>query len=178
MDVDRWRTDLRKERNAKEEFLTEDPDSPLPEEERIDFDGLEYFEPDPDLRFELRLTSFGDSEEVTLDTTKEGSQTVHRWGQFRFSIDGTGYTLSAFRTDPDREELWVPFKDQTNGDSTYHAGRYLDLDEDHQAVGGGWILDFNRAYTPFCAFSDEYESPLVPPENRLAVSIKAGEKAP
>jgi uncharacterized protein (DUF1684 family) len=178
MNVETWRSDLEAARAAKEEFLREDPNSPIPADRQVEFDGLEFYPPNPDLRFELRLTSFGEPEDVEVDTTEEGSQSYQRMGQFRFEIDGSPYTLSAFRGDPDEESLWVPFKDETNGDTTYPAGRYLDLEPDDQIEGGAWVLDFNRAYSPFCAFSEAYECPLVPPENRLAVRIEAGEKAP
>jgi uncharacterized protein (DUF1684 family) len=161
MDIETWRSDLERE-----------------QADRFDFDGLAYYPPDPDLRFELPLVTFGDHEEVTVTTTTEGSRTYLRWGQFRFSIDGDAYTLSAFRSDPEADHLWIPFKDETNGETTYPAGRYIDLDESDKTVGGAWELDFNRAYSPFCAFSEDYECPLVPPENRLDVRIEAGEKAP
>jgi uncharacterized protein (DUF1684 family) len=178
MDTDTWRSELKRARAEKDAFLADDPESPIPQEEQMQFDGLEYYPPDSDLRFELRLTTFGDHDELTVETTKDGTRTYYRWGQFRFSIEGQNYTLSAFRSEPDDERLWVPFKDETNGDTTYGGGRYLDLDEDAKTVGGAWVLDFNEAYNPFCAFSEEYECPLVPPENRLAVRIEAGEKAP
>lgn len=178
MNTETWRSDLEAARAAKEEFLREDADSPLTAEEQVDFDGLPFYPPDPDLRFELRLTSFGEPETLEVETTADGSRTYHRMGQFRFQIDGSPYTLSAFRSDPEEATLWIPFKDETNGETTYPGGRYIDLEPDDQVEGGAWVVDFNKAYTPFCAFSEDYECPLVPPENRLAVRIEAGEKAP
>ncbi|MHA1701352.1 MAG: DUF1684 domain-containing protein, partial [Promethearchaeota archaeon] len=69
------------------------------------------------------------------------------------------------------------FRDETSGKETYGAGKYLDLEEEnHKISKGKWILDFNVAYNPFCAYSEKYACPFVPPENWLKVPIFAGEK--
>jgi uncharacterized protein (DUF1684 family) len=70
----------------------------------------------------------------------------------------------------------VPFRDPTNGEETYAGGRYIDLNDEDDRDGEDWVLDFNRAYTPFCVFTDDYDCPLVPEENRLGVPVTAGEK--
>ncbi|MFB6112384.1 MAG: DUF1684 domain-containing protein, partial [Halobacteriaceae archaeon] len=145
MDTESWRTALERERAEKDEFLAESPESPLPEADRVGFDGLPYYEPDPSLRFELSLITFDGTDEVTVDTTQDGERTYLRWGQFRFTIGGNQYTLTAFRSDPDADRLWIPFKDETNGETTYAAGRYLDLEAENQTADDDWILDFNRA---------------------------------
>jgi uncharacterized protein (DUF1684 family) len=69
--------------------------------------------------------------------------------------------------------LFVPFLDATSGTTTYGAGRYLDLDPE---ADGSYVLDFNLAYQPYCAYSAAYSCPLTPHENRLAVRIEAGER--
>jgi uncharacterized protein (DUF1684 family) len=71
--------------------------------------------------------------------------------------------------------LFVPFKDMTNGKETYGGGRYLDL-ETTDIQNDSVILDFNKAYNPYCAYSNGYSCPIPPKENHLAVSIEAGEK--
>lgn len=92
-------------------------------------------------------------------------------------MDGEAVSLTAYKSDMDEERLWVPFRDETNGAETYGAGRYLDLDADDRTDDSNWILDFNRAYSPFCAYNNAYECPLVPMENGLNVRIEAGEKS-
>ena len=73
--------------------------------------------------------------------------------------------------------LFVPFKDATCGKETYGAGRYHDLEPDgNRTQEGKWILDFNQAYSPWCAYSEAYTCPFVPVENWLAVPIYAGGK--
>ena len=173
---DDWRADLERHREEKDAFLGEHPQSPLPPDAREAFDGLDYFPPDPELRFAVSLHEHDEKETITVETTTEGEQTYLRWGEFRLTIDAEPVTLQAYRADPDEDRFWVPFRDETSGDETYGAGRYLDLEPDDRTAGGNWVLDFNRAYSPFCAYSEAYECPLVPMENWLDVPVEAGEK--
>lgn len=173
MTDEEWATAVEAERARKEEYFAEDPRSPVPGEE---FAGLAFYPPDPDYRFELELHEHDPREEVVVGTTADGEQSYLRWGEFRFEVDGQAVTLQAFRSDPDEGRLWVPFRDETSGEETYGAGRYLDLDADDR-VEGEWVLDFNLAYNPTCAYNEAYECPLVPMENWLDVRIEAGEKA-
>jgi uncharacterized protein (DUF1684 family) len=69
--------------------------------------------------------------------------------------------------------LFVPFSDLTSGTETYPAGRYLDLE---RTATGLYLVDFNRAYHPYCYYDPSYDCPFPPPENRLAVPIRAGER--
>ena len=71
----------------------------------------------------------------------------------------------------------MPFRDATSGKESYGAGRYLDLEaETDRTADGLWILDFNEAYNPWCAYSKNYVCPFTPPENWLTVPVRAGEK--
>lgn len=172
-----WNEELAQHRREKDEYLAEHPQSPLPPGERADFEGLEYFPPDPDLRFELPLHEHDGTETIVVETTAEGEREYLRWGEFRFSVDGEDATLQAYKADPGEDRLWVPFRDATSGEETYGAGRYLDLAADRDRTDDGtWILDFNLAYSPFCAYSPQFECPLVPMDNWLDVPIRAGEK--
>jgi hypothetical protein len=86
-------------------------------------------------------------------------------------------TLQAYKSDPDEDRLWVPFRDETSGEETYGAGRYLDLvPGDHRTANGRWVVDLNEAYNPTCAYNYAYECPMVPVENWLDVRIEAGER--
>jgi uncharacterized protein (DUF1684 family) len=174
-----WEQELQGEREQKDEFFADHPHSPIPGDEQPTFDGLEYYSPDAGYRFELPLHEFNDHETLTVETTADGQQTYVCWGEFRFELDSEEYTLSAYKQNASEDQLWVPFRDETNGQRTYGAGRYLDLEaEKDLTTDEAWILDFNRAYSPFCAYSEAYECPLVPPENHLSVRIEAGEQIP
>lgn len=173
-----WKSAIREQRASKDEYFRRNPHSPIPPHEREDFDGLQYYEIDPDLRFVLPLHRYDDPDTVTVGTSTGGEQAYLEWGEFRFEADGEQVTIQAYKGDPDEDRLWVPFRDETSGDETYGAGRYLDLETDtHRTPDGDWLLDFNLAYNPTCAYSDQYECPLPPTENWLDVPIEAGEKA-
>jgi len=174
---DEWTDRLQSEREAKVAYFRDSPHSPLPPKMRGDeFPGLSYFDPDPAARFVLPLHEHDEKETVTVETTADGEQTYRRWGEFRFEVDGESVTLQAYRPADGGDRFWVPFRDETNGEETYDAGRYLDLEPDDHEVDGEWVLDFNRAYNPTCAYNHAYECPLIPMENWLDGRIEAGEK--
>ncbi|MFB6095134.1 MAG: DUF1684 domain-containing protein [Halodesulfurarchaeum sp.] len=165
------------QRRQKEQYFAESPRSPIPPAQQEDFPGLEYYPVDEDLRFELPLDEHDEKESLVVETTTGNEREYLRWGEFNFEVDGTTLTLQAYKGDPDEDRLWVPFRDETNGEETYGAGRYLDLEPDHHRVeDDGWVLDFNQAYNPTCAYNEAYECPLIPTENWLDVRIEAGEK--
>jgi len=112
-----------------------------------------------------------------METTKGGIQEFIRWGEFRFNMDEKQCVIQAYKSNPEEERLWIPFRDKTSGKDTYGAGRYIDLETGkHLTSDGKWILDFNKAYNPWCAYSEEYVCPFIPPENWFEIPIKAGEK--
>lgn len=177
MDVEKWANELIKFRKEKDIFFATSPESPIPREEREFFRGLSYFPPDPSYRFELDLHEHDNKETVEIEDTAGQIRQFLRWGEFRFEVNGVKCTLQAYSNDPVREGLFIPFKDETNGLETYGAGRYIDLHyETDRTPEGKWILDFNKAYNPWCAYSMYYACPYVPPENHLKVPIRAGEK--
>ena len=172
-----WAARIEAQRRAKIERFRDSGRSPLPVSMRGDaFPGLEYFEPDPAYRFVLALREHDEKETVTVETTADGEQTYRRWGEFRFEVGGESVALQAYRPPDGADRFWVPFRDETSGETTYGAGRYLDLEPERDRVDGEWILDFNVAYNPTCAYNHAYECPLIPPENWLDVAIEAGEK--
>ena len=171
-----WAEQIRQDRQAKAEHFRESPHSPLPPEMQGDaFPGLAHYKPDPAYRYVLELAEHETKERVTVETTADGEQRYLRWGAFEFDHDGER-TLHAYRPDQSADRLWVPFRDQTNGETTYGAGRYIDLEPDTHHTADGWVLDLNRAYNPTCAYNHAYECPLIPMDNWLDVPIKAGEK--
>ncbi|RXK46631.1 DUF1684 domain-containing protein [Halorientalis pallida] len=172
-----WIDDVEAQRRQKDRYFGEDHRSPIPEDERAAFDGLDYFAVDPAYRFEVELDAYDEPEPVVVGTSTDGEQEYLAWGEFTVEIGGERVAITAYKGDPDGDRLWVPFRDATSGAETYGAGRYLDLEpERHRTDAGTWILDFDEAYNPTCAYSDRYECPLPPTENWLEVRIEAGEK--
>jgi uncharacterized protein (DUF1684 family) len=169
---------LRKNRAEKDEFFADHPQSPIPPEKREAFDGLAYFDPDPDYRVEATVTAFDDPGEIDLDTSDGRTVTYRRPFRFPFEIDGEFYELSGYRQEP-ADPVFVPFRDKTTGQQSYKDGRYMELEPEESLTDGTVIeIDFNLAYSPFCAYSDAFSCPLPPEENWLDTTIPAGERTP
>lgn len=171
--------DLALQRKEKDYYFKTDPDSPIPPAIREHFQGLAYFPPDVRYRLRVRLTKLPNPEPVTLATSKGIPRPMVRYGYFEFEIDGVTQRLYAYKAAPqlghhhEDASLFVPFRDATSGKETYGAARYLDIEEN---PSGEHVLDFNLAYNPYCAYSDDYVCPFPPKENWLTVPIRAGEK--
>jgi len=177
MEISEWEAKLERARGSKDSFFAQHWQSPIPAQYRLQFKGLEYYPPDPSYRFELELYEHPEKQAVRMAYTKGNEQDFLCWGEFRFKIGGKEQALQAYRSNPQEEMLFVPFRDATSGKETYEAGRYLDLEpERNHTAEGKWILDFNQAYNPWCVYSEAYTCPFVPTENWLGVSIQAGEK--
>jgi uncharacterized protein (DUF1684 family) len=159
----------------KDSYLRNDIDSPIPPNERTNFKGLNYFPPDPGYRVASKLERFDTSKHIMMATSTGTRQAYLRYGAFTFEIEGRSLKLIVYKSaeDPYSRSLFIPFSDQTSRRETYAAGRYLDIEEQG---GNDYELDFNMAYNPYCAYSEEYTCPIPPAENKLPVKILAGEK--
>jgi uncharacterized protein (DUF1684 family) len=167
--------DLRQE---IDEFMKYHPQSPLEPEQQEAFAGLNYFEENGDLILKVEVERFPDGEPiVTMQTSTGDTQQYRRWGKFSFDVEGKEAALTIY-SDPHGHEFFMPFRDSTNGDETYGAGRYMDNHRPGMRNLGGnrFKVDFNFCYNPYCAYNDLYSCPLPPRENWLKVPIRAGEK--
>lgn len=163
-------TDYDSIRNTKDEHFRTAHNSPLGHVDRSGFEGLDYFDPRPDLVFTAPFVP-GDGVEVSVDTSDDRQKVFRDAGSVQLEIAGVPVSLTLY--DTGHPGLFVPFRDATSGDSTYVAGRYLDVEPN----GDGTItIDFNLAYNPSCAYSDGWSCPVPPVENWLDVAIEAGEK--
>lgn len=171
-----FKKQIEREREQKDKYFKSHPRSPIPPSERKDFDGLNYYPVKPELRFELKLHEHKEKKKIKVSDSHGGKQEYLRWGEFRFKIDGDEVVLQVYKSDSGEKRLWVPFKDETNGEETYGAGRYIDLEPSRHKKDGKWILDLNQAYNPSCAYNEKYVCPFIPTENWLKVKMEAGEK--
>ncbi len=162
-------------RERRDHFFGHHPHSPLTEEQRSRFAGLDYFPEQEDLALTLDLDESGETvgEEVDIPTTDGITKPFTRAGHVRFDLDGDPVTLTVFR-EGDRGSLFIPFRDASAGTETYEVGRYL---EPQSRPDGTLDVDFNYAYNPFCAYGEGWSCPIPPDENRLSVVIPAGERA-
>ena len=166
-----WWLDLIAMRAAKDTFLRGDA-SPLPVEARANFKGLVYYDPDPQSRVDATFTPAAAADTVWVTTSAATREAYLRHGTCNFTLDGQALQLACYRS-PESGELFVPFTDATSNHTTYGGGRYLDV-----VIGpdNNVQLDFNRAYSPYCAYAPGWVCPLPPAENHLPVEIRAGEK--
>jgi uncharacterized protein (DUF1684 family) len=165
-------------RDGRETLFRGHPQSPLPPEARGGFGGLAYFDYDPAFRVLGELVR-GDDE--LRDVAASGGETVRfrRFGTVRFELVGEARELSLYWLEGYGGGVFLPFADATRGDATYGGGRYL-LDTvkgaDLGEADGRLVLDFNFAYNPSCSYDPRWVCPLSPPENRLDVAVRAGER--
>ncbi len=149
-------------------------DDPIPTPKHAQFLPLAYFAIDPEYDAPGVLKPIDDKTIVEMPTSTGANRQMRRVGTLEFSLKGQPLKLLAFNevgTDPRR--LFVAFSDLTSGTETYAAGRFMDLDRNATGI---YEVDFNRAYHPYCYYNASYECPLPPPENRLKIPIRAGEK--
>ncbi|HZD22945.1 MAG TPA: DUF1684 domain-containing protein [Acidimicrobiia bacterium] len=158
------------QRRAKDEFFKTSHHSPLDPAHQADFQGLDYFDPNPDLVFRLPIEP-GDGTVVRVGTSDNQEREYKKAGRVGFEVNGESVELTLY--DTGHSGYFLPFRDATSGDTTYGAGRYLDLEPNDE---GTVTIDFNIAYNPSCVYSDEYSCPLPPVDNWLQVPIEAGEK--
>jgi len=169
---------LEANRAEKDEFFAEHPQSPIPPEQRDDFEGLDYFAPDEDYRVEATVTVHDDPEPVEMETTAGAPVRYLRVVTFEFAVEGESHALAGYRQASDEgDSLFVPFRDKTTGQQTYYQGRYIELEPDEELADGDVVtVDFNLAYSPFCAYSETFSCPLPPEENWLETTVEAGER--
>ncbi len=162
-------------RKEKDSYFGADSDSPIPERERELFKGLKYFPPNPDYQVNAHLSKFEKPEVITMATSKGTIRPYLRYGLFQFELHGRKQQLHAYKAadDPTDHSLFVPFTDETSGKESYGSGRYLDIEEQKR---DDYILDFNLAYNPYCAYDEDYVCPMPPRENKLHIAVRAGEK--
>ena len=157
-------------RAQKDDFFEGDHHSPLTNEQKQNFAGLQYFDENPALSLEVDLERFDPVEHVQILTNTGAIQTYERYGRFHFSAEGEEAELTVFRNE---HGYFLPFADSLAGQETYGAGRYLEPED----IGANRLLvDFNLAYNPYCAYNEKWSCPITPAENRLKLPIRAGEK--
>ena len=164
-------------RAFKNQSFLESPDSPVPPDRRDALLPLPYYEVDPSYSVPAALSLADERPVFEMPTSSGALRRMQLVGVLEFTLLGEPRSLGAFIPDGTQQitRLFVPFADLTTGSDTYDAGRYLDIDP---TTTGYYMIDFNQAYNPYCAYNDTYECPFPPPSNRLQAEVRAGEKAP
>jgi hypothetical protein len=141
---------------------------------RRGFLGLKWFDVKEDYRVEARFVSYPQPKPVKVPNVLGQSESMPSPGYAEFTLNGKAVKLDGVMEDPQAEQLFFILRDQTSGKETYGAGRFLYAE---LPKAGKIVLDFNKAYSPPCAFTPYATCPLPPPQNWMPVRVEAGEMA-
>jgi uncharacterized protein (DUF1684 family) len=169
-------TNWQKEQNA---MFKDASKSPLKDRDRLNFKGLDFFQFDSTFVVKATLKRTPNSKWFKMKRTLNETTDERIYGVLNFQLKGKAYTLNVYQgkelmtKEGFEDYLFLPFLDDTNGDTTYGGGRYIDL---RIPEGNTIEIDFNKAYNPYCAYNEKFSCPIVPRENYLDVAVKAGVK--
>ena len=170
-------TEFQRELNAEYKDAST---SPLKDEDRKHFKGLEFFKFDSAYIVTAKFERFPDEKPFEMKTSTARRPIYVKYGELSFELKGKPFKLNIYQnkglleTEGYEDYLFLPFSDETNGLESYGGGRYIDA---RFPEGDTMIIDFNKAYNPYCAYNDKYSCPIVPRENYLKTRIEAGVKA-
>ena len=154
--------------------------SPLTEKDLKAFKGLDFFPFDSIYVVTGKLQRTPNSEWFKMKTNTERLSLERVYGVLSFELKGKPYRLKVYQGQENMQQegfedyLFLPFLDDTNGSATYGGGRYIDLRIPEDSV---LTLDFNTAYSPYCAYNEKFSCPIVPRENYLDLEVRAGVKS-
>lgn len=147
-------------------------------------DNLSNFKEHPFFPFDIKynvtaaFVKTKNAKPFELPTSSGKTKSYKEYGKVTFELDGKSYTLNLYQSldlikqKKYKDDLFLPFRDETNGKETYGGGKYMDL---KIPKGNTIVLDFNQSYQPYCAYNAyDYNCPIVPEENKLPVEIRAG----
>ena len=173
--VSMWRSQFETHRDSWNRLMVQEGDSPLPPEKQATFTGIRFYPFAPEWRFVGDLERIVPAKVVAVPDTKGNTQSYLEYGRFSFEHEGRVGTLVVHRPAEHPEQYFIAFTDSSSGGDTYGGGRYVHLDslDTHR-----FVLDFNKAYNPYCAWDASWICPLPPPENALPFAVRAGMMAP
>ena len=154
--------------------------SPLLDKDRLNFNGHDFFEPNPVFYVQAKFKRTKNEEVFEMKTSTSRRPTYKKYGEIKFKINGKKFKLNIYQNqrlmnnELYANHLFLPFTDLTNGEESYGGGRYIDLTiSDSKTM----IINFNKAYNPYCCYNSRYSCPIPPKENHLNIKVTAGVKA-
>jgi uncharacterized protein (DUF1684 family) len=141
--------------------------------DRLNFKNTEFFPADVNWRIDAQFEPYHPPKQMPIVNVLNMESAESSPGAIKFLVDSQEYRLDAI-TEKDEPRFFVIIADKTSGKETYPAGRYLYVDPPD--ASGHVVIDFNKAYSPPCAFTKFATCPLPPKQNRLPFAIPAGEK--
>lgn len=167
-------------RAEQNEHFSDTANSPLTPEGLANFHGLDFFPVDPNYKVEAQFVLNPDPQAFEMKTTTDRKPIYVKYGEAHFRLNGEDIVLEIYQSESAKkikefsEHLFLPYKDLTNGNESYGGGKFLDL---KIPEGDNIIIDFNKAYNPYCAYNHRYSCPIPPEVNHLNIAIPAGVKA-
>jgi len=169
---------VEKSRKDKDDYMKNDPSSPFNQDTAAHFAPLKYFKVDPDFVFRSKLYQYDKKDTIKIYGTKGEERKVVKYGYVVWDYKGQEHKIKVYkgmtRSGVPYYSIW--FTDKTTGKETYHVGRYLDF-EVMTDPNYTYTIDFNLAYSPYCAYSTRYSCAIPSKEDYIDVAIKAGEKS-
>ncbi|UGS20171.1 DUF1684 domain-containing protein [Flavobacterium cyclinae] len=153
--------------------------SPLTKDDLKEFKGLDFFPISEKFIVEALFIRTKNEKAFAMKTTTSRTPLYVKYGELHFKIDEKEFKLNVYQNidlskKPGYSDyFFLPFSDLTCGKESYIGGRYVDM---RMQKGKTWIIDFNKAYNPYCAYNYKYSCPIVPLENDLDIEILAGVK--
>ena len=159
----------------KNEYFLDPSTSPLRPKEKKTFNGLDFFTPSSKYQVKALFREAFKKDTIQMKTTTGSVTNEIVYGNLFFELNNRRHVLLVYREVAAVDDyVFLPFTDLTNGDLTYGGGRYIDLT---YPLKDSVLIDFNKAYNPYCAYNPKYSCPLVPSVNHLGTVILAGEKS-
>lgn len=169
---------IAKHRDGYKATFINDQNSPLKEK---DLKHLHFFEADSTYQITAYVNLLKEQKPFQMPTYDGTSKEFIRYAKVNFKLNGKDLELTLYKNmglmiNPVyKNSLFLPFTDESTSVTTYGGGRYIDLDV-RNIKDNKITIDFNKAYNPYCAYSDGYRCPVPPEENDMPVSVLAGEK--
>jgi len=168
---------IREFQNTLVNEWTNPESTPLKENEKQNFKGISFFPINKKYIVEATFTKIEDGKTLPFPTSAKKAKYYKEYGKLNFELNKKPFELTIYQSHPplkDYEDyLFLPFTDDTNGESSYGGGRYIDL-KIKDIQNNRLALDFNKAYNPYCAYSKYYNCPIPPADNYLDTEIRAG----
>jgi uncharacterized protein len=161
----------------KSEFL-EDKNAPVTE---LDFKYLQFYKPNINYKVQAKFVKLENEKAFDMQTHSGKIKQYFKYGFVTFTINKMPLKLFIYQSESLMQKvgfedyLFLPFTDNTNYNTTFGGGRYLDFKLSH-IKNNILEIDFNKCYNPYCAFAEGYSCPIPPAENSLNIAIPAGEK--
>ncbi len=172
-EIKNWQTNLNAEfANPKE--------SPLTDEDRANFTGLDFYPIDSSYRVKAKFKLDLQKRKFGMKTTTSRLPVYVKYGIASFKLHNQQFNINVYQNvelskrEEYKDYLFILFTDKTSGVTSYAGGRYIDTRIPKK--GEDFIIDFNKAYNPYCAYNHKYSCPIPPEEDYFDIEIKAGVK--